>query len=298
MQDIWPPMIDSGHLSVAPFRRFRNTGYNRLQVANGLAPVRGNSTFRLPPRFNFMLSLKSWTRKWPIGYITRCSWIDCRVETFALNSCLAPGITISSLAFVRSSEMRLDGVLLVSQTSFATGKRHAYLDYDRRRNFSKLLKKSQASHLPEIANRRRHRVVVVELLSLRLDSLVMCIGARVSVAKNCKMWGGWVGGGGLRYQMRRIGRCAPERGRASTRNPAFVNRQARFLVSSEFISLANQRGEIAAQSDWTVGRLKEELEQKFPGKIPASVQRLFKGTQLLSSSMTLEEASEVCLFLL
>lgn len=42
-----------------------------------------------------------------------------------------------------------------------------------------------------------------------------------------------------------------------------------------------------------MGRLKEELEKKFPGKIPASLQRLFKGTQLLPSSMTLEEASEV-----
>jgi len=41
-----------------------------------------------------------------------------------------------------------------------------------------------------------------------------------------------------------------------------------------------------------VGRLKEELEKRFPGKIPASLQRLFKGTQLLPSSMTLEEASE------
>lgn len=55
----------------------------------------------------------------------------------------------------------------------------------------------------------------------------------------------------------------------------------------------NQRGEVAARSDWTVGKLKEELEKKFPGKIPASLQRLFKGTQLLPSSMTLEEASEV-----
>ncbi|CAN0442935.1 unnamed protein product, partial [Laminaria digitata] len=55
---------------------------------------------------------------------------------------------------------------------------------------------------------------------------------------------------------------------------------------------ANQRGEISAKSDWTVGRLKEELEKKFPGKIPASLQRLFKGTLLLPSSMTLEEASE------
>lgn len=50
---------------------------------------------------------------------------------------------------------------------------------------------------------------------------------------------------------------------------------------------------MAAKSDWTVGRLKEELEKKFPGKIPASLQRLFKGTQLLHSDMTLEEASEV-----
>ena len=55
----------------------------------------------------------------------------------------------------------------------------------------------------------------------------------------------------------------------------------------------NQRGEISAKSDWTVGRLKEELEKKFPGKIPASLQRLFKGTLLLPSPMTLEEASEV-----
>lgn len=54
-----------------------------------------------------------------------------------------------------------------------------------------------------------------------------------------------------------------------------------------------QRGEVTAQSDWTVGRLKEELEEKFPGKIPASLQRLFKGTHLLPSGMTLEEASEV-----
>lgn len=50
---------------------------------------------------------------------------------------------------------------------------------------------------------------------------------------------------------------------------------------------------MAAKSDWTVGRLKGELEKKFPGKIPASLQRLFKGTQLLHSDMTLEEASEV-----
>lgn len=57
--------------------------------------------------------------------------------------------------------------------------------------------------------------------------------------------------------------------------------------------VADQRGEVAAKSDWTVGRLKEELEEKFPGKIPASLQRLFKGTQLLHSEMTLEEASEV-----
>ena len=42
-----------------------------------------------------------------------------------------------------------------------------------------------------------------------------------------------------------------------------------------------------------MGRLKEELEKKFPGKIPASLQRLFKGTQLLPSEITLEEASEV-----
>jgi len=41
---------------------------------------------------------------------------------------------------------------------------------------------------------------------------------------------------------------------------------------------------VVAQSDWTVGRLKEELEKRFPGKIPASLQRLFKGTQLLPSS--------------
>lgn len=54
-----------------------------------------------------------------------------------------------------------------------------------------------------------------------------------------------------------------------------------------------QRGEVSARSDWTVERLREELEQKFPGKIPASLQRLFKGTQLLQASMTLEEVSEV-----
>lgn len=42
-----------------------------------------------------------------------------------------------------------------------------------------------------------------------------------------------------------------------------------------------------------MARLREELEQKFPGKIPASIQRLFKGTQLLADGMTLEEASEV-----
>lgn len=58
-------------------------------------------------------------------------------------------------------------------------------------------------------------------------------------------------------------------------------------------TLANQRGEISAKSDWTVGRLKQEIEKKFPGKIPASLQRLFKGTLLLPSSMTLEKASEV-----
>lgn len=57
--------------------------------------------------------------------------------------------------------------------------------------------------------------------------------------------------------------------------------------------MAYQRGEVTARSDWTIGRLQEELEQKFPGKIPASVQRLFKGTQLLPSSMTVEEVTEV-----
>ena len=56
--------------------------------------------------------------------------------------------------------------------------------------------------------------------------------------------------------------------------------------------MIDQRAEVTAQSDWTVGRLKEEVEKKFPGKIPASLQRLFKGTQLLPSSATLEEVSE------
>lgn len=51
-----------------------------------------------------------------------------------------------------------------------------------------------------------------------------------------------------------------------------------------------------AQSDWTVGKLKEEVEKNFPGKIPASLQRLFKGTRLLPSEMTLEEASEASPF--
>lgn len=50
---------------------------------------------------------------------------------------------------------------------------------------------------------------------------------------------------------------------------------------------------MTARSDWTIARLKEELERKFPGKVPASIQRLFKGTQLLPGSMTVEEASEV-----
>lgn len=64
-------------------------------------------------------------------------------------------------------------------------------------------------------------------------------------------------------------------------------------LSPSLCLLTHQRGEVTAQSDWTVARLKEELEKKFPGKIPASLQRLFKGTQLLPSGMTLEEASEV-----
>ncbi|CAN0092331.1 unnamed protein product [Ectocarpus sp. 6 AP-2014] len=74
---------------------------------------------------------------------------------------------------------------------------------------------------------------------------------------------------------------------------AGVVRSMQILVSTTKISsYIDARGEVAARSDWTVGKLKEELEKKFPGKIPASLQRLFKGTQLLPSSMTLEEASE------
>ncbi|CAM9171216.1 unnamed protein product [Scytosiphon promiscuus] len=82
-------------------------------------------------------------------------------------------------------------------------------------------------------------------------------------------------------------------GEVSTEEATGVVRSVKVLVSTTKISsFIDARGEIAAQSDWTVGRLKEELEKKFPGNIPASVQRLFKGTQLLPSSMTLEEASE------
>eukprot|EP00903_Cladosiphon_okamuranus_P017252 g15897.t1 len=74
---------------------------------------------------------------------------------------------------------------------------------------------------------------------------------------------------------------------------AGVVRSVKVLVATTKISsFVDARGEVAARSDWTVGRLKEELEEKFPGRIPASLQRLFKGTQLLHSEMTLEEASE------